>query len=144
MKKNPLITDFPPLPSRDLIMNTAANPPVYQGQPVSSGGSSGGPPVFIHPPFIPIGIGPGGAVVGGATGGGGNVVRNPVGPVRGVGANPKNPGGKVNKNPGANHSVVANQVNANVAANPNANPKNPGRKIKKKPAPNPVVPAPGH
>ena len=32
MRKNPLITDFGPLPSRDLIMTTQSNPPVYDGQ----------------------------------------------------------------------------------------------------------------
>ncbi len=50
MKTNPLITDFPPLPSRDLISATqhAQNPQVYQGQPVDNG--AGGPgPAFVPP-----------------------------------------------------------------------------------------------
>lgn len=50
MKKHPLITDFPPLPSRDLIYATQAqrSPPVYQGQP-PGGGLPG--PVSV---FVPI------------------------------------------------------------------------------------------
>jgi hypothetical protein len=33
MNNNPLITDFPPLPSRNLIYASKGQPPVYQGQP---------------------------------------------------------------------------------------------------------------
>lgn len=63
MQHHPLITDFGPLPSENLIYTTAKNPPVV-GQPVGGGG-----PGFI-PPIIgniisagpigggPIGIGP--------------------------------------------------------------------------------------
>lgn len=47
MKTHPLITDFPPLPSRDLIVAAideqkrggAAGEPIYQGRPGGSGGS---------------------------------------------------------------------------------------------------------
>jgi hypothetical protein len=37
MQKHPLITDFAPLPSRDLIYATRTNQPVYQGQPAGGG-----------------------------------------------------------------------------------------------------------
>ena len=59
MNKDPLITDFPPLPSRDLIYATKSNPPIYQGQPG---------PVSIGIPILPglVGIGVGSS--GGASG----------------------------------------------------------------------------
>jgi hypothetical protein len=69
MNKNPLITDFPPLPSRDLIYASKSQPPVYQGQP--AGGQPTGPgPVVGRPPIIPdiltgIGVSGGGINVGG-------------------------------------------------------------------------------
>ena len=70
MKKNPLITDFGPLPSRDLIMQTASNPTVYQGQP-ADGGSTRPDPVFVQPSIIPTIIGVGlGPILGGGGGGG--------------------------------------------------------------------------
>jgi hypothetical protein len=65
MKKNPLITDFPPLPSRDLIYASARNNPpgpVYQGGAVGNQPTGGGP-VVLQPPFFPTF--PGGGVVGG-------------------------------------------------------------------------------
>ena len=66
MKSNPLITDFPPLPSRDLIYASTSGPGrVYPSTPVSGGPSPPSPP-FIR---IPI-IGGGGIVSGG----------NPTGP----------------------------------------------------------------
>ena len=66
MKTHPLITDFRPLPSRDLIADAArkqrpGGEPVYQGRPV------GGRPVIVGgqpfpglPPFFPGGGNPGG------------------------------------------------------------------------------------
>jgi hypothetical protein len=48
MRKHPLITDFGPLPSRDLILATASNPP-----PVSQGQSSNGEPPPSHPGILP-------------------------------------------------------------------------------------------
>ena len=54
--KSPLITDFDPLPSQNLILAGIKNPTVYQSQPVGGGGS-----------------GPGRPVVGQPAGGGGNV-----------------------------------------------------------------------
>ena len=47
MKTHPLLTEFPPLPSRDLIVavieqqrtNGSAGDPIYQGRPVTGGGS---------------------------------------------------------------------------------------------------------
>lgn len=49
MKNHPLITDFPPLPSRDLIYATQSqqSPRVYQGQPV--GGGPAGPVSVVVP-----------------------------------------------------------------------------------------------
>ena len=112
MKTNPLITDFPPLPSQNLILagssprnssprlnsiggNTPSNQPVYTGQPVSSGG---GPPIGLIPPilfggngpFIPIGGGrPKGAVPRGI---GHNVPANNPKAAAGKGpVNPQNP-----------------------------------------------------
>ena len=54
MKKHPLITDFPPLPSRDLIYAGNNSPPV-QGQPVG-GGSGGG--VSVGLPLVGNLVGP--------------------------------------------------------------------------------------
>jgi hypothetical protein len=54
MKKHPLITDFPPLPSRDLIYAGNNSPPV-QGQPVG-GGSGGG--VSVALPLVGNLVGP--------------------------------------------------------------------------------------
>ena len=71
MNKNPLITDFGPLPSRDLIMATASNPPVYQGRPADSEPPPSRPGIFpsILPTLIGVGLGPtsGGSVGGGST-----------------------------------------------------------------------------
>jgi FecR protein len=81
MRKNPLITDFPPLPSQDLIMATASNPPASTGQPVN--GEPVGPgPVSGQPPIIPIITGMGlGPFFGGSSGGGGGHPN--TGPTRG-------------------------------------------------------------
>jgi hypothetical protein len=57
MQHHPLITDFPPLPSRDLIYSTMNEPPV-QGQPVGPG---------IVAPIIGGLIGGGPIVVGGGS-----------------------------------------------------------------------------
>jgi hypothetical protein len=50
MKTDPLITDFPPLPSRDLIYATknTQSSPVYPGQPVDNGPPGPGPG-FVPP-----------------------------------------------------------------------------------------------
>lgn len=64
MRKHPLITGFSPLPSRDLIMATAANPPASPGQPVDGEPTRSGPG-FI-PPIIGVGLGP---IFGGGGGG---------------------------------------------------------------------------
>lgn len=53
MKKHPLITNFAPLPSRDLIYATKTNPPVYQGQP-----AGGGPGVSVFVPVLGNLVGP--------------------------------------------------------------------------------------
>jgi hypothetical protein len=53
MKKHPLITDFAPLPSRDLIYATRTDQPVYQGQP-----AGGGPGVSVAVPVLGTLIGP--------------------------------------------------------------------------------------
>ena len=53
MKKNPLITDFPPLPSRDLIYASKPNPP--PGQP-AGGGSGGG--ISVNVPIVGNLVGP--------------------------------------------------------------------------------------
>jgi hypothetical protein len=52
MSTNPLITDFPPLPSRDLIYTAGSNPAA--GSPISPGPGvvpPGAP--FLRPPFMP-------------------------------------------------------------------------------------------
>jgi hypothetical protein len=70
MKHHPLITDFPPLPSQDLIYATMRDQPV-QGEPV-------GPGPAVIPPVIggilggPVAIGGSGIAVGGASSGGGH------------------------------------------------------------------------
>ncbi len=48
MNKNPLITDFPPLPSRNLIYASRDRPaaPIYQGRPVGSQPGNSGPSFF--------------------------------------------------------------------------------------------------
>jgi len=61
MKTHPLIVGFPPLPSRDLIIATAKNPPpsnpggetVYQGQPVSGVAVQPTVPDFQIPNIFP-------------------------------------------------------------------------------------------
>lgn len=58
MKKHPLLTDFPPLPSRDLIIAAAreqpTREPVYTGQPVAGGSSGpGGGGLRILPGLFP-------------------------------------------------------------------------------------------
>src|SRR3954468_10506828 len=67
MQHHPLITDFPPLPSRDLIYSTMNEPPV-QGQPVGTG---------IVAPIIGGLIGGGPIVVGGGSHGHGSHGRQP-------------------------------------------------------------------
>jgi hypothetical protein len=61
MNKNPLITDFPPLPSRDLIYASKGQPPVSQGQPV--GGSVVVPPIISGILGTAIGVPRGGTHV---------------------------------------------------------------------------------
>ena len=58
MKTSPLITDFPPLPSEDLIVAAARdqNPHVYQSQPVDNPPRVSGP---IFTPWRPPVLGPG-------------------------------------------------------------------------------------
>ena len=65
MNKNPLITDFPPLPSRDLIYASKGQPPVYQGQ--SAGGQPTGPGSVVVPPIISGILGTAIGVPGGGT-----------------------------------------------------------------------------
>jgi hypothetical protein len=57
MNTNPLVTDFPPLPSRNLI--SASNPPqrIYPSQPVAGGPARPAPP-FVRPPPNPDGNNP--------------------------------------------------------------------------------------
>src|SRR4051812_8028340 len=69
MQHHPLITDFPPLPSKDLIYNTMNDQPV-QGEPVGGGPS-------IVAPVIGNLIGGGGIVVGGSSSGHGSHGRQP-------------------------------------------------------------------
>src|SRR3954451_1948478 len=55
MQHHPLVTDFGPLPSRDLIMATASTPVVYQGQPVDE---PPGPAHGFLPSLLPtVGLG---------------------------------------------------------------------------------------
>ncbi|HEY2124184.1 MAG TPA: FecR family protein [Chthoniobacterales bacterium] len=64
MRTHPLITGFGPLPSRDLIMATASNPPpVSQGQPPD--GEPPPPLPGIVPPIIPTIVGVGLPIIGG-------------------------------------------------------------------------------
>src|SRR4051812_47784171 len=74
MKHHPLITEFGPLPSRDLIMATANNPTVYQGQPVDE---PAGPGSSFLPSLLPT-LGIGGIPMGGGHRGGGHVRRPSV------------------------------------------------------------------
>lgn len=57
MKKHPLLTDFPPLPSQDLIVAAAREQhnrePVYQGKPVAGGSGAPGGGGFGLPPGLP-------------------------------------------------------------------------------------------
>src|SRR4051794_7223213 len=74
MKHHPLITEFAPLPSRDLIMATANNPTVSQGQPVDDPAGPGG---SFLPSLVPT-LGIGGIPMGGGHRGGGHVRRPSV------------------------------------------------------------------
>jgi hypothetical protein len=69
MQHHPLITDFPPLPSRDLITQTAQNQPVA-GQPI-------GPGPAVIPPIIGGLLGGGGVVIGPGPIGGGSGGHHP-------------------------------------------------------------------
>lgn len=77
MRTNPLITDFPPLPSRGLIAASNPDERVYASQPVGGGPSRPAPPFVRPPPHGP----PGGR--------GNPVGNNPPNP-----GNPPGPGGK--------------------------------------------------
>ena len=102
MQTHPLITGFPPLPSRDLIVATARNQrpggrnePVYQGQPVAVGQPFPGVNV---PPFFPGGNYPGGPSGGGNPTNPGGRPGNPTGP--GTPGGTTNPGGGTNDGSG--------------------------------------------
>lgn len=75
MRKHPLITDFGPLPSRDLIMATASNPPVYQGKSPDGEPPPSGPGILpsILPTIVGVGLGP---ITGGGGGGGSHTNTN--------------------------------------------------------------------
>jgi hypothetical protein len=116
MKNHPLITDFPPLPSENLITATASNPPSPPGQQPSNPGSNPPGPVFVPPIVPPAGGGPVGPAVVGPV-----AIANPPNPNRKIHVkNPRNPNPK-KKNPGGNAPPVgniganANGVNANNA-----------------------------
>ena len=133
MKKNPLITDFGPLPSRDLIMQTASTPTVYQGQPVD-GGPTRPEPVFVQPSIIPTIIGGGlGPILGGGGGGGHhsntatNTNRNPGTTHTGkqkAGGNPVRKGTFSNRTPnsGANAHPTPTPSRKKKPAKPNGTP----------------------
>lgn len=74
MQHHPLITDFGPLPSRDLIMATASAPIVYQGGPVDE---PPGPAHSFLPSLLPS-VGVGVIPIGGGHSGGSHVRRTPV------------------------------------------------------------------
>jgi hypothetical protein len=69
MQSNSLITDFPELPSRNLIAASAGNPNerVYESQPVAGGPAPPAPP-FIRPPRFPPGGSGGGNALKGESG----------------------------------------------------------------------------
>ena len=110
MQHHPLITDFGPLPSQDLIYTTANNPPVV-GQPAGGGGPSFIPPIIgniISAGPIgggPIGIGPqpGGGGRGGRRGDRapvrGGKGRQDVGPTTGKPTKGKTPVGRTSGRP---------------------------------------------
>jgi mannose-6-phosphate isomerase-like protein (cupin superfamily) len=134
MNKNPLITDFPPLPSRDLIYAAAANPPerVYTSQPVGAGPVRTVPP-FRRPPYVPP-----------SSPSGGNVATNTS-----TGGNATNPGGthkpkkpltpNSNVNPNANQSQPTGKLGGAVTKNKQSKPK-PTPHKKKSPTPPPQIP----
>lgn len=63
MRNHPLITGFPPLPSRDLILTAARNPrpnePVYQGEQVNGEPAGPGPVISVMPTIGLPGLFPG-------------------------------------------------------------------------------------
>jgi hypothetical protein len=118
MRRDPLITDFPPLPSQDLIMATASNPQPGDGEPTSSG-----PPII--PSTMGVGLGP---PLGGGSGGT-HTNRRPTGGRTGNrGNSPNNPKGKakIGNNQPPPHGA-ANPAGRNVA-NPSPTPSRKNRK----------------
>jgi hypothetical protein len=113
MRKHPLITEFPPLPSRDAILATARNQrppgdePIYQGRPAGGGGI---PPIFAGLPFPGIQIG------GGRGAGGRPVTTQPTGPT-----NPSPGGGKPGTTVGTG-AATTGTVQANPGGNQPAGP----------------------
>lgn len=97
MRSHPLIANFPPLPSRDLILSAARNPPrsgpggepIYQGQPVDEPPRGGGPVISIVPSVNLPGL------IGGGMRNPGRGQRNPRNPPgRGAGVQGQNPTGQ--------------------------------------------------
>lgn len=108
MKHHPLITDFGPLPSRDLIMATASNPTVYQGQPVDE---PPGPAHSFLPSLLPA-VGLGVIPIGGGHGGGGHVRKPPV-------------DSRTTRYPGKSNSGKTSASNAAVGTNGGTNLRHP-------------------
>jgi hypothetical protein len=116
MKKHPLITDFAALPSRDLIMATAENPPAAYGEPVE------GEPTRSGPGFIPgiLGVGLGPILGGGGGGGGGRHIHTGS-----SGGNTKGSRDSANHSSGNANTGASNQQRAGYKKNPHTNAANP-------------------
>ncbi|MEP6810246.1 MAG: FecR domain-containing protein [Chthoniobacterales bacterium] len=122
MQTHPLVADFPPLPSRDLILAAARNPkrgpggePVYQGQQVDGEPPPPGPVIAVVPTIGLPGLFPGS--------------RNPGRPGR-----PNGRPGSPTQNPTSNNPPGTN----GVTSNPKPPTKIPPRRIPK-PTPTPPV-----
>ena len=128
MRNHPLITGFPPLPSRDLILTAARNPrqnePVYQGAQVNGEPPGPGPVISIMPTIGLPGLFPGSG--------------NPGRPPRPGGRRP--PGSTQNPttgNPTTSNPTIGKPTTGIPTANSVGNPlRNPVRKIPK-PTPTP-------
>jgi hypothetical protein len=125
MKNNPLITDFPPLPSRDLIYATRSNPSGDQAQPVDGGSTRPGP-VSVGLPILPGLVGTGIGLLGGGG-------RHTDGKHRGQANTTRQPSHPVSKTSGSNtdHQTASGMgTGHNVHASPSPTPTR-GRKASK-------------
>lgn len=143
MKTHPLVTDFPPLPSQDLIQAAIQNQQnaASAGEPVYAGTPVGGP----QPPYNPLG--PIGPILGGGLqlGGGGAppwVSRHPThgtDPTRTTGKTGKTGRSPTSPTTPAGYGVPAGSVSSGKASGPPTSRISPAKTTRVRPSPTPVI-----